>query len=175
MEWENQSSLDELLAEAENLDAGYLSAARVLPDRREEQLASWRIGPLEELRSCLAEVANEVPAGTRLRIRLYRQGGKSVRGVVCRTPTPCPNCAGLLAAVEEQNHRIEDVSDDRDDAQVQVDELRSALADAQQDLKAARRDRKQLIQHLHTARRRASAWRERTEALSALVNTVELG
>jgi len=81
--------VDEPRAEAGNLDEGYLPAARVLSDRREQQLAWWRIGPLDELRS----VANQVPGGTRVQTRpipevlraARRQGAETsgrVRGLV---------------------------------------------------------------------------------------------
>lgn len=170
MEWENQPALDALLAEAENLGDGYLSVARVLPERRKEQVGSWRVGPVPELESWLDEVAREVPDGTRLRVRLYRPGGKVVRGVVVHTPTPCPNCAELLADVEDQNHRFERASDERDDAHEKIRELAATL-------KTARRDLKETKRQLRIALRLASEWRERAEqgeALAAMVNAMEL-
>ncbi len=177
MEWENQPVLDELLTEAENLDAGYLSVARVNPDRREEQVGSWRTGPADELRGWLSDLAAELPPGTRLRIRLYRHGGKPVRGVVCRTPVPCPTCAELATAVQDQNHRLDEASDERDDALARIDELESALDAARDSRDAAFDNVKRLKHKLRTTLRQAAEWKRRAEhgeALAEMINALEL-
>lgn len=146
MEWENQPALDELLTEAEHLDACYLSVARVNPDRREEQVGSWRTGPSDELRAWLGDLAAEVPPATRLRIRPYRHGGKPIRGVVCRTPGPCPSCAQLASAVQDRNHRLDEASDERDDALARIDELEAAL-EAAGDSRDAAIEKVQRLKH----------------------------
>lgn len=164
------ASPDRAATEAEDLGDGYLSVARVLPERREEQVGSWRVGPVPELEQWLDEVAREAPDGTKLRVRLYRTGGKVVRGVVVRTPTPCPNCAELLAAVVDQNHRFETACDERDNAQERIRDLAAAL-------KTARRDLKETKHQLRIARRMAAEWQqcaEQGEALAAMVNALEL-
>ena len=78
----NEPALHDLLAEAEGLGDGYVTVARVLPNRREEQLASREVGPLHELAAAVELAASTLPAGTRVRVRLWRRGGKPVRGVV---------------------------------------------------------------------------------------------
>lgn len=177
MEWENQPALDELLTEAENLDGGYLSVARVNPDRREEQVGSWRTGPADELRSWLGDLAADLPPGTRLRIRLYRHGGKPMRGVVCRTPVPCPSCADLAAAVQDQNHRLDEASDERDDALSRIDELEAALEAARDRLDASVEKTKRLKHQLRNALLQAAEWKRRAEhgeALAEMINALEL-
>ena len=82
MTWDNEPALHDLLAEAEGLDDGYVTVARVLPGRREEQLASRQVGPVMELAAAVELAASRLPAGTRVRVRLWRRGGKPVRGVV---------------------------------------------------------------------------------------------
>lgn len=82
MTWDNEPALHDLLAEAEGLADGYVTVARVLPNRREEQLASRQVGPVHELAAAVELAASTLPAGTRVRLRLWRRGGKPVRGVV---------------------------------------------------------------------------------------------
>ena len=82
MTWDNEPALRDLLAEAEGLGDGYVTVARVLPNRREEQLASREVGPVHELAAAVELAASTLPAGTRVRVRLWRRGGKPVRGVV---------------------------------------------------------------------------------------------
>lgn len=177
MEWENQPALDELLTEADNLDAGYISVARVNLDRREEQVGSWRTGPADELRAWLGDLATDLPPGTRLRIRLYRHGGKPVRGVACCTPVPCPSCAELAAAVQDQNHRLDEASDERDDALARIDELGAALEAARDSRDAAFEKVQRLKNKLRTTLRQAAEWKRRAEqgeALAEMINALEL-
>ena len=82
MTWDNEAALNDLLAEAEGLGDGYVTVARVLPNRREEQLASREVGRIDELAAAVELAATTLPPGTRVRVRLWRRGGKPVRSVV---------------------------------------------------------------------------------------------
>ena len=184
MSWDNDAALHDLLAEAAGLGDGYLTVARVLPNRREEQLASAELGPVHELARAVALATRPLPAGARVRVRLWRRGGKPVRGVVLRSlgsvdsapplhravaahsprtmppvstpvrteprlprpgPAPpadvqddaCPGCAELLEAIEEQNDRLDEISDERDDAEALVRRLQREVADLRGDLDGA--------------------------------------
>ena len=183
MGWDNDAALHDLLAEADGLGDGYLTVARVLPNRREEQLASAELGPVPELAHTVALATRHLPAGARVRIRLWRRGGRPVRGVVLRSlgavdtaaparptaspaPSPipppstpvrteprlpapvpvpaaevpdaaCADCAKLREAIEEQNDRLDEISDERDDAEALVRRLQREVADLRGDLDGA--------------------------------------
>jgi predicted nuclease with TOPRIM domain len=140
-------------------------------------VGSWRTAPADELRAWLKDLAVELPPGTRLRIRLYRHGGKPIRGVVCRTPVPCPSCAELASAVRDQNHRLDDASDERDDALARIDELEAALEAARDRRDHAVEKTKRLKHQFRTALRQAAEWKcraEHGEALVEMINALEL-
>ena len=112
MTWDNEPALHDLLAEAEGLGDGYVTVARVLPNRREEQLASREVGPVVELAAAVDLAARSLPGGTRVRVRLWRRGGKPVRGVVltvlqASTATPTvarsPAISPVRAAQESES------------------------------------------------------------------------
>ncbi len=171
MTWDNPAALHDLFAEAEGLDDGYLTVARILPGRREEQLTSREIGPADELAAAVDLAARHLPSETRVRVRLWRRGGKPVRGVVVRvlgepetraraarsasasrpTPSPttppatpaisatasCSDCAELHEVIEQQNDRLDEAWDQRDDSEALARRLQRDLASLRGDLDSA--------------------------------------
>lgn len=87
MRWDNDAGLQDLLAEAARLDDGYVTVARVLPGRREEQLASMQLAPASRLAQGVEVATRHLPAEARVRVRTWRRGGKPVSGVVVRRLT----------------------------------------------------------------------------------------
>lgn len=179
MRWENADALNELLAEAEILDDGYLTVARVLPGRREEQLASRDVGPASEALAAVERATTHLAEGTRVRVRLWRRGGHPVRGVVVTTASPraCPGCADLAAGLDRRDARIEEVLRERDELEDLVADLQGKLADVEERAAKLRRNLKDKKHQLRAAFHLAAEWQERAEqgeALAAMVNALEL-
>ena len=177
MDWENGNALNDLLAEAARLGDGYLTVAEVLPGRREAQLASMPAGPVADTLANVEASAANLPAGTRVRVRLWKRGGHPVRGVVVARAAGCPTCAELRAMLDDQNARVEGLFDERDDLQERADELTTKLAEAKERNKALRHELREKHRQWALAMREAARWQERAaegEALAALVNAMDL-
>jgi hypothetical protein len=171
------AALHDLLAEAARLDDGYLTVAEVLPGRREAQLVSMPAGAADASLAQVEDATASLPAGTRVRVRLWKRGGHPVRGVVVTRTSGCPACAELRAILDDQNARVESLFDERDDLQERVGGLTTRLADAKERNKALRQELREKHRQWVLAMREAARRQERAaegEALAAMVNAMEL-
>lgn len=85
MRWQNFEAVRELLAETASMPDTYITLSHLLPDGRESQVGSRPWDDWREVRSWLKKTVKKLdpgPEGVKVRTRVFRRGGKPVRGVV---------------------------------------------------------------------------------------------
>lgn len=111
MRWQDETPIQELVAEGAQIDNAYLTVARVGEDRKEAQIGSRPINEAGDGRDWLDRTADAALGDAdevRLRIRLWRSDRTSVRGIQTRVwpdaddvavsdPPPAPSGTGRAA------------------------------------------------------------------------------